>query len=161
MTHKSVLQECHLDICSFSNVFPFGFVGSILFFQMRCPPKKDTRIRCAGVLPKTPSILSSKKDKAPGPDILWNPKNHSTGLPVLGGRAAGRRRRGVSSAQVDGLLSLEEWTKPVSGRVQQGCCTRNWCFPRSCKTRERLRLMGNSLFVVPYLGPICLQREAF
>ena len=32
MSHKSVLQECHLDICSFSNVFAFGFVGSILFF---------------------------------------------------------------------------------------------------------------------------------
>ena len=31
MSHKSVLQECHLDICSFSNVFAFGFVGSILF----------------------------------------------------------------------------------------------------------------------------------
>ena len=30
---KSVLQECHLDICSFSNVFAFGFVGSILFFS--------------------------------------------------------------------------------------------------------------------------------
>ena len=32
VSHKSVLQECHLDICSFSNVFAFGFVGSILFF---------------------------------------------------------------------------------------------------------------------------------
>ena len=31
MSHKSVLQECHLDICSFSNVLAFGFVGSILF----------------------------------------------------------------------------------------------------------------------------------
>ena len=31
MSHKSVLQECHLDICSFLNVFAFGFVGSILF----------------------------------------------------------------------------------------------------------------------------------
>ena len=31
MSHKSVLQECHLDICSFWNVFAFGFVGSILF----------------------------------------------------------------------------------------------------------------------------------
>ena len=29
----SVLQECHLDICSFSNVFAFGFVGSILFHE--------------------------------------------------------------------------------------------------------------------------------
>ena len=32
VSHKSVLQERHLDICSFSNVFAFGFVGSILFF---------------------------------------------------------------------------------------------------------------------------------
>ena len=32
VTHKSALQECPLDICSFSKVFPFGFVGSILFF---------------------------------------------------------------------------------------------------------------------------------
>ena len=31
VSHKSVLQECHLDISSFSNVFAFGFVGSILF----------------------------------------------------------------------------------------------------------------------------------
>ena len=31
VSHKSVLQECHLDICSFSNVSAFGFVGSILF----------------------------------------------------------------------------------------------------------------------------------
>ena len=35
MSHKSVLQECHLDICSFSNVFAFGFVGSILFIFSR------------------------------------------------------------------------------------------------------------------------------
>ena len=34
MSHKSVLQECHLDICSFLNVFAFGFVGSILFFAL-------------------------------------------------------------------------------------------------------------------------------
>ena len=32
MSYKSVLQECHLDICSFSIVFAFGFVGSIFFF---------------------------------------------------------------------------------------------------------------------------------
>ena len=32
VSHKSVLQECHLDILySFSNVFAFGFVGSIFF----------------------------------------------------------------------------------------------------------------------------------
>ena len=29
----SVLQECHLDICSFSKVFAFGFMGSILFVK--------------------------------------------------------------------------------------------------------------------------------
>ena len=32
MSHKSVLQESHLDICSFLKVFAFGFVGSILFY---------------------------------------------------------------------------------------------------------------------------------
>ena len=32
MSDNSFLQECHLDICSFSNVFAFGFVGSICFF---------------------------------------------------------------------------------------------------------------------------------
>ena len=36
MSHKSVLQECHLDICSFPTVVAFGFVGSILFASLSC-----------------------------------------------------------------------------------------------------------------------------
>ena len=34
VTQKSVPQECHLDICSFSNVLAFGLVGSILFCRL-------------------------------------------------------------------------------------------------------------------------------
>ena len=42
MSHKRLLQECHLDICGFS-VFAFGFVGSILIFKNKRKNKVKNR----------------------------------------------------------------------------------------------------------------------
>ena len=111
MTHKSVLQECHLDICSFSNVFPFGFVGSILFFQMRCPPKKDTRIRCAGVLHQNPIHPFFQKGQGTGtghPLEPQEPQHRAASSRWPCGRPQAARR----------LLGAGRWT-PVARRMDQ------------------------------------------
>ena len=73
MSHKSVLQECHLDICSFLNVFAFGFVGSIVYFldiitikfRSQIPPKSARQQYCRFLYNHTHRISQ---------DYYWPPK---------------------------------------------------------------------------------------